>query len=62
MKEHEGDKDAAEALALVVRATHFGCWTTADDTKKKAVSKEAFDLLHRRYCGSEWAAKTKYYY
>jgi len=25
-------------------------------------SKEAFDLLHRRYPKSEWTARTKYWY
>ena len=66
VKAHPDEKDAPEALALVVRATHYGCY--AGDEKapatleQKALSKEAFTLLHRRYPKTSWAAKTPYYY
>ena len=47
-----------EALHLVVRATRYGC----TDKESSKFSKAAFDVLHKRYPESEWAAKTKYYY
>lgn len=59
---HPGDKDGAEALALTVRATHFSCSGESDTNGQKALSKEAFEMLHRLYPKSEWAIKTKYYY
>jgi hypothetical protein len=51
------DPRAPEALHLAVRATRYGC-----DVGKSGSSKEAFQLLHRRYPDSDWARKTKYYY
>ncbi len=51
-----------EALALVVRATHYGCFRNDDEKKKAALSKEAFNQLHKRYPNSTWAQQTKYYY
>lgn len=63
---HPDDKDAAEALALTVRATRYGCFTGGDTDQasldQKALSKEAFTLLHKQYPKSSWAAKTPYYY
>jgi hypothetical protein len=61
VKAHPDDKDAAEALALVVRATHYSC-SGEDNGPQRAISKEAFELLHTRYGNTEWARKTKYYY
>ena len=61
VKAHPDDKDAAEALALVVRATHYSC-SGEEKGPQRALSKEAFDLLHKRYGNTEWARKTKYYY
>jgi hypothetical protein len=58
---HPEEKDGAEALALAVRATHYGCFPR-DEAPKKAASKRAFTLLHARYPGSKWAMETKYYY
>jgi len=55
---HPDDPRAAEALALAVRAGHFGC----PDPNRWKVSKEAFDLLHRRYSASTWAKLTRYWY
>lgn len=62
VKAHPEDEDAAEALGLTVRATHTGCSNGSGEKDKSAVSKEAFEMLHRKYPNSEWAAKTKYYY
>ena len=63
VKAHPEEPAAAESLALTVRATRFGCFIPPDKAApQKAVSKEAFDLLHQRYPKSSWAAKTPYYY
>jgi hypothetical protein len=62
LKAHPEDKDAAEALGLTVRATHLSCSGESDTNGQKAVSKEAFEMLHRLYPKSEWALRTKYYY
>jgi hypothetical protein len=66
-KAYPSDPDVPEALALTVRATHYGASTYGDDyearTKQNsAVSKAAFQLLHKSYPKSPWAAKTPYYY
>lgn len=57
-EKHSDDPRAPQALALAVRAGHFGC---ADPNRWK-VSKAAFDLLHRRYPASVWAQHTRYWY
>ena len=62
VKAHSDDKDAAEALALTVRATHLGFSEYPKNSDKSAVSKQAFEMLHRMYPKSPWAAKTPYYY
>jgi hypothetical protein len=56
---HPQDPRVPQALYLVVEATHYG---PADGVKSREYSKQAFDILHRRYAGSEWAKKTKYWY
>jgi len=61
-KAHPEERRAAEALARVVYATHYGCYKTDEEQQRKVVSKDAFELLHRQYPKSEWAMKTKYYY
>jgi tetratricopeptide (TPR) repeat protein len=61
VKEHPAEKNGAEALGLTVRATRFGCYLQRPD-EQKAVSKEAFQLLHRLYPKSVWADQTPYYY
>jgi len=58
VRNHPDDPRAPEALALAVRAGHFGC---ADPDRWK-VSKAAFDLLHDKYPASSWAKQTKYWY
>jgi len=50
-----GDPRVPEALHLAVRATRF-VHTPTD------VSRRAFQLLHRRYATSPWAAKTPFWY
>jgi len=52
------DPRVPEALHLAVRSTRYGC--TDDNTTK--FSKQAFQLLHKNYPKSEWAAKTKYWF
>jgi hypothetical protein len=66
VKAHPTDKEAAETLALIVQGTHWGCDVDyrpqAAVGPQRAVSKEAFEMLHRLYPKSAWALKTKYYY
>jgi hypothetical protein len=57
VKSAPGDPRAPEALHLAVRATRYGCVT-----EKSRFSKEAFELLRRRYPNSEWARKTKFWF
>jgi tetratricopeptide (TPR) repeat protein len=57
-KQDPEDMLVPQALSLVVRATRFGC----TDSETSALSKSAFEFLHKHYPESEWAAKTKYYY
>ncbi len=52
------DPRVAEALHLAVRATRYGC----GDTETTKWSRQAFQLLHKRYPDSSWAKKTKYWY
>jgi len=56
-RSHPHDPRLPEALHLVVRATRYGC---ANDDG--ATSRAAFQLLHRRYGGSEWAAQTPFWF
>ncbi|SPE41755.1 hypothetical protein SBA3_4580015 [Candidatus Sulfopaludibacter sp. SbA3] len=56
-KAHPQDGRVPQALHLAVEATHYG---PAD--KSSGYSRQAFDLLHRRYPNSEWTKKTKYWY
>lgn len=61
--DHPDNPIAAESLALVVRATHYGgCSLGETDKEQSQISKEAFNLLHTRYPKSEWTARTRYYY
>lgn len=63
IKAHPEDPNAAEALALTVRATRYGCYLPPDkEASDKDISKEAFQLLHKHYSASGWTAKTPYYY
>ena len=55
---HPGDARNPEALALVVKAGHYGCPVAT----KRAVVGQAFRLLHERYGKTTWAESTKYWY
>jgi hypothetical protein len=55
---HPQDPRVPEALYLVVRATRYGC--TGGQTGD--FSHRAFDLLHRHYAATDWAAKTPYWF
>jgi hypothetical protein len=57
-KMHPEDPRVPEALALAVKSTRYGC----TDQETGALSKAAFELLHRRYPKSSWAEKTKYWF
>ena len=52
------DQRVPQALALAVKATHFG--ESGPATKKG--SKDCFTLLHSKYPKNPWTAKTPYYY
>jgi hypothetical protein len=52
------DPRAPEALHLAVNTTRYGC--TGKQTGQ--FSKQAFDLLHRRYPASPWSAQTKFWF
>jgi hypothetical protein len=54
---HPEDPRVPQALHLDVEATHYG-----PSDKSSSYSRQAFDLLHRRYPDSEWTRKTKYWY
>lgn len=53
-----GDPDLPWLLYVVVQSTRAGC-LDADASK---ASKAAFQLLHRKYKGSEWTRKTPVWY
>lgn len=52
---HPNDPRVPQALHRAVRSARYGC-TSGD------LSRQAFRLLHKRYPGSEWAKRTKYWY
>jgi hypothetical protein len=52
------DPRSPEMLHLAVKATRYGC--TNKETGR--FSKMAYDLLHKNYPKSEWAAKTKFWF
>ncbi len=63
VKAHPDNPQAAESLYLTVRATRYGCFVPKEkEDARKAVSKEAFQLLHNRFPKSPWTVKTPYYY
>jgi hypothetical protein len=57
-KTNNADPRVPEALHLVVRSTRYGCGN--DETS--AVSKPAFQLLHKKYPNNEWTKKTPYWF
>jgi hypothetical protein len=52
------NQQTPEILHLAVRSTRYGC--TDDDTRK--FSKQAFDILHKRYPNSSWTKQTPYFF
>lgn len=52
------DPRIPEALHRVVRATKLG----ATDDQTSQFSKQAFQLLHKKYGNTTWAKQTKYFY
>jgi len=55
---HPTDARIPEALALLVRATHYG----PKDNSTSKYSKQAFELLHKKYPKSPFTARTPYHY
>lgn len=55
---HPEDPDLPWLLHVVVMSTRGGCL----DPDSPALSRTAWNLLHKRYAGSEWADKTPYFY
>jgi len=49
----------AEALALAVKTTHYGCYS---DGPHGAYSKAAWTLLHQQFAATPWALNTKYWF
>jgi len=47
-----------ELLHFAVRSTRYGC----TDEETGTYSKQAFDILHKRYPKSAWTAKTPYWF
>ena len=52
------DPLAAEALALAVEGTRWGC----NDQGTTALSRSAFQTLHKLFPRTDWARRTKYWY
>ena len=66
---HPDDPRVPEALHNVVRAWRYGCGeanqaATVEEPKDNTpnYSKQAFDILHKRYPDSEWTKKTPYWF
>ena len=55
---HPDDPRVPEALHLVVRAWRYGCAETTGEN----YSKQAFELLHKRYPESVWTKQTPYWF
>ncbi|MDR3612068.1 MAG: hypothetical protein P4L53_00780 [Candidatus Obscuribacterales bacterium] len=55
---HPSDSRVPEALALEVRASHYG----NKDKSTTKYSKQAFELLHKKYPKSPFTARTPYHY
>lgn len=56
---HPKDLDAAEALAHAVEGARWSC---VQGHRNAALTRRAFEVLHRTFPQSEWAKKTKYWY
>lgn len=64
---HRGDPEAPKALHFLVASTRLECpgGDAAVEAGQRAAgnpSRQAFELLHRLWPGSDWAVRTKYWY
>jgi len=64
---NQADAEAPKALHFLVASTRMECPAgpakeRGADTPAPTHSRDAFRLLHKRWPGSEWAAKTKYWF
>jgi len=60
-RSHPDDPRVPEALHNVVRAWRYGCTETQQNDPTN-YSKDAFEILHKRYPDSEWTKKTPYWF
>jgi hypothetical protein len=56
---HPEDPRVPESLYRLVRVTRYSCRGVATNG---AISKAAFDLLHKRYPASDWTGQTSYWF
>jgi hypothetical protein len=63
-KAHSDDPRSPEGLHFAVRVTRYSCfdYEPTRQQPKKNLSREAFELLHRRYPESLWTKKTPYWF
>lgn len=63
-KAHRDDSRSPEALHYAVRVTRYACvdYEPRSPQPKRNLSREAFELLHRRYPTSLWAKRTPYWF
>jgi hypothetical protein len=58
VKTHADDPELPWLLHVVVASTRGGCL----DADSKKLSREAFNVLHKRFPRNEWTTKTPYFY
>lgn len=65
-KNNPDDPEVPKALHYLIASTRLECPSgphiTRDEKLKPQYSKQAFQLLHKKYPKSEWAQKTKYFF
>ncbi len=65
-KSNPEDPEVPKALHFLVASTRLECpsgpFIQRDEKLKPPYSKQAFQLLHKKYPKSEWAQKTKYFF
>lgn len=63
-KTHPDDLRSPEALHFAVRVTRYSCFDYEPNSPRpnKNLSREAFELLHRRYPKSPWTKKTPFWF
>jgi hypothetical protein len=55
---HPADKGLPLLLHVAVASSRGGCV----DADRSAISKKAWQVLHKRFPGSEWTEQTPYFY